>query len=112
MSTRSNIGYQDKKTKEFHYVYCHFDGYVDGVGSDLLNGVPTYEDAKTLVDKGDMSSVGSSYASRGEDFEKIKPKVVSKIGDTFENEYSYVFVDNEWLVSSDGESFKSLWNLC
>jgi hypothetical protein len=57
MSTRSNIivEHTDKTVKR---VYCHFDGYLEGVGATLLEHYNTQELAEALVVPGDMSSLG------------------------------------------------------
>ena len=48
MSTRCLVGYRDKDT--VHYIYCHFDGYVEkpGVGYTLFNH---YKDLNKIKDK-------------------------------------------------------------
>ena len=55
MSTRSNIGYMENG--KLTYIYCHFDGYLDGVGYTLLDNYNTLEQVKELVAMGDASSV-------------------------------------------------------
>ena len=54
MATRSRIGVMldDGSIKQ---VYCHFDGYVEGVGLTLIENYDTLEKAKTLISFGDMS---------------------------------------------------------
>jgi hypothetical protein len=54
MATRSRIGVMldDGSVKQ---VYCHFDGYVEGVGLTLVENYDTLEKAKTLISFGDMS---------------------------------------------------------
>lgn len=111
MATRSNIGYKDKKTGKYHFVYCHWDGYYEGVGQDLLDGFNSYSQAKTLVDGGDMSTTQESYTSKGENYEDLKPRIVNDMGDIFQEEYAYVFADEGWLGTEDGVNFKPLENL-
>lgn len=53
MSIRSLIGY--KKGKRVHYVYCHSDGYVDGVGEILRTNYKNIEKVKELIALGDLS---------------------------------------------------------
>ena len=57
MATRSRIGVMldDGSVKQ---VYCHFDGYVEGVGLTLIENYDSVELAKELINLGDMSSLG------------------------------------------------------
>lgn len=57
MSTRSVIGYV---TPDNHilFVYCHFDGYLSGVGKTLLEHYNTIERVVELVSNGAISSLG------------------------------------------------------
>lgn len=56
MSTRSYVGYvNDDFSGNISYV--HFDGYLDGVGADLLEEYNTWEDAQRLGNKGAMSTL-------------------------------------------------------
>lgn len=72
MATRSRIGvlYKDGTVKA---VYCHWDGYPEEVGSKLLEFYNSVEKVESLMEKGDMSSLGESpesceyYVDRGEE---------------------------------------------
>lgn len=56
MSTRSAI---IAKIGDFYYgIYCHFDGYVDGVGKVLHQHYQDAEKVKRLIELGDISSLG------------------------------------------------------
>lgn len=59
MSTHSYIGIENSNGT-VDYVYCHFDGYLDGVGKDLVN--MSREDVRTLVDAGDMRCIGEPFS--------------------------------------------------
>jgi hypothetical protein len=76
MSTRSLIGIENND-RTVTYVYCHFDGYPRGVGRDIA-GMGRKE-ARGLIAKGDMSSVGSSYHDRGEPWCEVCPKVAPDV---------------------------------
>lgn len=58
MATRSNIGMMlpDGKMK---FVYCHYDGYTEGVGATLLESYSTPELVSELLSFGDMSFLAS-----------------------------------------------------
>ena len=57
MATRSRIGVMldDGTIKQ---VYCHWDGYVGGVGLTLIENYDSIELAKELINLGDISSLG------------------------------------------------------
>lgn len=110
MSTRSNIAIklreEDCKNgvqrfgEEFHgpylQVYCHFDGYPNGVGRDLIEKKLTYDEALEFILKGDRSSTddGTSYYEwRDEAYENVKPKVMTVPNQ--EQEYLYLLEENE-----------------
>ena len=62
MATRSRIGVMldDGSVKQ---VYCHFDGYVEGVGLTLIENYDSIELAKQLINLGDMSSLGHKIST-------------------------------------------------
>lgn len=124
MSTRSAI---IRKVSEGQYegVYCHFDGYLEGVGQILLDH---YTDAKTvekLIALGDLSTLAENVApakgvkhsfdaraegvtvayhrDRGEEYHIVKgasvDDVQAKIG---HNGYIYVYENGEWWRWLDG----------
>lgn len=56
MSTRSAI--ICKTTHGYAGIYCHFDGYCDGVGRTLLEHYADPHKVRALIDLGDISSLG------------------------------------------------------
>lgn len=56
MATRSLIGavFGDK----LRFIYCHLDGYPEGVGALLITYYTDITKIKTLIDLGDISSLG------------------------------------------------------
>tara|TARA_B100000497_G_C7625810_1_gene376079 strand:- start:250 stop:615 length:366 start_codon:yes stop_codon:yes gene_type:complete len=107
MATRSRIAVEldDGTVKS---VYCHWDGYPNGVGQDLLNqDFSTTEQVERFIDEGSRSTVDESYyekygESRGEKLEK--PDVHSSVDDYYRSdieEYGYLFTnEGEWHVKS------------
>jgi hypothetical protein len=120
MSTRSAIGLKlaDGKVKA---IYCHWDGYLDGVGKILCNYYKDEETIKKLLDLGDLSGLGkipevdetywdaskfhhnydlcSTYASRGdEDTEAITFNNEEEYLDYYDLsvDYIYLFKDGKW----------------
>lgn len=57
MSTRSFI-HVHRADGLWARIYCHFDGYYEGVGQKLLNHYNSQELAEALVSLGDISSIG------------------------------------------------------
>lgn len=57
MSTRSYIA-KKNSDNTYTYSYCHFDGYVDGVGETLNSTYNTDEKIEELLSYGDMSILG------------------------------------------------------
>jgi hypothetical protein len=109
MSTRSSIAVESADGK-VSAVYCHFDGYLSGVGAALLEKHNTQEAAEALVALGDLSTVADSvkayHRDRGEEWEDVKPhqyanrveyfeRVAKEIGD---NGYRYLFADGAWHI--------------
>ena len=114
MSTRSLIGIKDDRG--ITYVYCHFDGYLAGVGTTLLENYKTEDVVNELVDGGDMSSVGETiktcafYADRGEDGTEARtiPADTADIKDVYYEcgqncwaDYVYLFEDGKWYYSRE-----------
>ena len=128
MSTRSLIGI--KRDGNITSIYCHFDGYLEGVGETLVNHYDTEEKIDALLEHGDMSCLGEDikscefYKDRGEDdvdaqtlYEKD-----NREGDSVENryyisgqhcwaDYVYLFKDGKWYYAFecvDNEKMKGL----
>ena len=106
MSTRSMIGVMEKDGS-VKAIYCHFDGYLDGVGYTLLNN---YDEAKTrdLIERGDISSLGPNikgspaypdthYKGFTDDLDYLD-YCWNKSGWI---EFAYLLCDGEWLVSTN-----------
>jgi hypothetical protein len=108
MATRSRIAIenQDGTVKS---IYCHFDGYLRGVGKTLFNHYDS-EKLEKLIELGDISSLDEStedtvayHRDRNEDLDF---KTFPNVEDLFENgfnsgeEYVYCLTkDGIWLVN-------------
>jgi hypothetical protein len=66
MGTRSTIAleFADGTVEQ---VYCHWDGYLSGVGAELRSDYSDPFALRELIDGGDMSTIGSPYTDRGEE---------------------------------------------
>jgi hypothetical protein len=108
MSTRSRIAIENQDGTVTS-VYCHFDGYVKGVGKTLFENY-NRETTEQLVELGDLSQLNEStettiaYArDRGED---LKKTIYIDVEELFEMnsrgglDYVYCLTkDNIWLVN-------------
>ena len=87
-------------------IYCHWDGYPEGVGAGLEKNFNDYEKALNLTLGGFCSVIIEDkikrYATRkSEEWKYIKPqqadtakKLISTVGDWAE--YAYIFEDGKW----------------
>lgn len=119
MSTRSAI--LQKTENGYRGIYCHFDGYEEGVGATLLEHYQDEDKITRLLDLGSISSLdervepvgkhsydipekGTTIAYHRDRGEKEQPAiegptveaVAPKIG---HNGYVYVWEDGEWTVN-------------
>ena len=108
MSTRSNIAIllrpedrnKDFKTpwgevvnangKKYLYVYCHNDGYPEGVGADLINMFDRakYEKALRYILRGDRSTTDLSYWDWRK--EQCAPDAADTEEEMYQNDYLYI----------------------
>ena len=63
MSTRSAIGFIEYDNS-ITGIYCHFDGYYEGVGQTLLEHYNDVEKVEDLLDLGDLSALGSEIGHK------------------------------------------------
>ena len=107
MATRSRIAIENQDGT-VDSIYCHFDGYLEGVGKTLFNHYDQ-EKLEKLLELGDISSLGESTIDtvaycrdRGED---LKFQSFKNIEELFEDgfgsgvEYVYCLTKHGiWLV--------------
>jgi hypothetical protein len=126
MSTRSAIGTEDENG-QIKAVYCHFDGYLSGVGLTLLKSYNDIEKIQELISLGGISSLGDEIGEK-HDFDKCPKNVTNFYGrdrdeegmeaKTFDSradminwfddsEFYYVFTEGRWLYSK-GRNFMEL----
>ena len=113
MATRSRIAIE-REDGSVKSIYCHYDGYLSGVGKTLFNHYDK-EKLEKLIELGDISSLEDSTEStvaycrdRGED---LYFKTFPNVEDLFENgfnsgeEYVYCLTkDGIYLVNECGSS--------
>ena len=62
MSTRSMIAFNNGST--ITAIYCHFDGYLEGVGKTLMNYWNDIEKVEALMELGDLSVLGTEIGEK------------------------------------------------
>lgn len=104
MSTRSVIAIKNEDNT-FDAIYCHFDGYPEGVGKTLKDHYNSKELARALINKGGLSTLDKDlessvfYTSRGEQLKKYHEdsfEALNKLCGDLWGEYLYVFQDGKW----------------
>ena len=114
MSTRSRIAIENQNGSVTS-IYCHFDGYISGVGKLLKEYYTTQAKVEALIELGDISSLDMTPSStityhrdRNEDLCKTSYLCVEDLFDLgFQSgeEYVYCFTKNNiWLVNEVGSN--------
>jgi hypothetical protein len=80
-------------------IYCHWDGYPEGVGEDLLRDFNSYDEALKLILEGDHSTPYEPYTGRGESWVSNRPD--QRTEPRCEEEYLYVFKDGKWKMPAE-----------
>ncbi len=115
MSTRSTIKIVRKDGTE-KAIYCHFDGYIEGVGVTLQLAYNTAEKVEKLLELGDLSTLGyytepdpaREHSFDGERQENVCVAYHRDRGEAFrqsnsKQEYNYTFNEEQavWYVSEE-----------
>ena len=112
MSTRSRIAIENQNGSVTS-VYCHFDGYISGVGKTLEKHYTDRSVVEGLIELGDISTLGESTEDtvaycrdRGEPFDQQTNQSVPNLFNCIYQsgeEFIYCFTkDGIWLVSDGG----------
>lgn len=112
MSTRSAI--IQKTADGYRGIYCHHDGYIQGVGRALIeeNEYSTDEAVSALIERGHMSSISAwpdecePYAEMdralSQDNDPFFGDTIAEVADQIgHNGYVYVWEDGEWTVNGE-----------
>jgi hypothetical protein len=110
MATRSTIAleFADGTVQQ---IYCHWDGYLSGVGAELVSDYSDPFALRDLIAEGDTSTIGEPYTNRGEELVIRKYKDFDEYrAECQKEEYDYILrnIDGKavWFVScgaSEGE---------
>lgn len=90
--------------KKYLGIYCHFDGYPDGVGKELVDNYSDFSKVFNLILGGNCSVILDKrvrrYATReGESWKYIQPRQLDRIQKVSDDsEYLYVFMSNRWYL--------------
>ena len=119
MSTRSRIGIQNPNGS-VSSIYCHFDGYPEGVGATLNEHYSNRQKLNMLINLGDISILGENVSTmdkhsfnnpkegvtvayhrdRGEELRSAKvDNSLEMFKNTFGESYGYVYtLEGKWVT--------------
>lgn len=127
MATNCRIGMEYRKengTLEIKSIYCHFDGYLQGVGNQLKENYDTREKVDEVIALGDISYLAEKLVPRGHHTFDIPEEGVTVAyhrdrGEAFHQgshstqkdyfrrsyeQYVYLFTEaGDWLISDGRE---------
>jgi len=105
MATRCYIVDKLSETA-FEAIYCHWDGYPEGVGATLASHYKTDEKVEELIRNGDLSSLGDTIKESSVFYSDTEIGHPASVHKTFEEvlesaknvgcEYVYVFAEGVW----------------
>jgi hypothetical protein len=105
MSTNCTVAIQNEDGSVTG-IYNHWDGYLSGVGAELLKTYNTERSVKELIMLGDCSTIVNNveayHRDRDEDWKNVAPRVhddYSAFIDVMGQEYNYLFDKGVWMVS-------------
>lgn len=95
MSTRSLIGI--KQGKLYKYIYCHFDGYPEGIGKELKTYYNSKKLAEDLINLGDLESIDDGVATLIEGGRRPRVSRLDQLPDLGQ-EFVYIWEDDKWSI--------------
>ncbi|MEK6884182.1 MAG: hypothetical protein AABY22_31420 [Nanoarchaeota archaeon] len=109
MSTRSNIGiiHEDETVT---FIYCHYDGYLECVGTILYENYSNLEKLYELMELGSISSLGSNIGTK-HSFDNCPQDETNSYGrDRGEKDVSSRTLSNKYEVKKVMEEFLYLYD--
>lgn len=106
MSTRSRIGMLNLDGT-ISSIYCHHDGYLEGVGETLVKYWNDLNDIIELIANGDISSLGENlddtkfYNDGSKSIISLSERLYMQ-EDSDDIEYYYLYKDNRWYFAQPG----------
>jgi len=125
MSTNSRVSIQ-LKNRKIKSIFVHWDGYLSGVGQDLLDFYNTEEKLNELLELGNLSVLGTSIGKKvdfnkfdsrenkqclayGRDRGEDESEAIEHLDSEYEREYNYLFKNGIWLFRKwDKKIYKEL----
>jgi hypothetical protein len=112
MATRSNIA-KINKDGMIEYVYCHNDGYLEGVGRILKFDYKNLTTVNKILSRGDLSVLSNTvensnfyHRDRGDKKADCKKRVIdfnTFISDCLQ-EYNYILKNKKWYYVKYGQT--------
>ncbi len=102
MATRSLIGIENNDGTITH-IYCHFDGYVEGVGKVLLQHYRTEDRIREMLSHGDRSSLSEDVASSV--YSIKSDAVTSTAWSDAGQDYVYLWRKGHWIYRDWHDDF-------
>lgn len=110
MSTQSTISIETPEG--IRSIYCHYDGYLEHVGSILKEHYDTLEKVNALIDLGAISSLSKdlemTVAYHRDRKEPLRIQQMSFLGNIDAENYNYVFKDGVWSYWCKGYYFTNM----
>lgn len=100
MSTRSFIGVRNTN-ESIDYIYCHFDGYPEGVGATLIEHYADFSQVNELMKLGDLSILGKFIGEKQDFDNRIKDYCLAYGRDRGETGVSVSTTTLEKVISND-----------
>ena len=104
MGTHAMIGIWDEDTGEVTASYVHYDGYIEGVGAELVENYNNKWRANVVATGGYLSALSENYVdSRNTAVHSDKPVYFSSVEDYFAEGFEYAGA--QYLYLWDGEAW-------
>lgn len=104
MGTAAMIGIYDKKSGEVTASYCHYDGYLEGVGRTLDEHYNSQYDAEVVAKGGYMSALYEDYLTTREEAVHSESAMVYKSIEAYSTRGAQ-YSGADYLYLWDGEAW-------
>jgi len=119
MGTHAMIGTWNPETNEVTASYCHYDGYVEGVGKTLVDSYNNELLASTVATGGYLSSLSNDYArARAESVHVDPAETYSSVEEYLKEgwdyasaHYLYLWDGEAWFVAGRRDKFTDVETL-
>ena len=101
--------------KQYLAIYCHFDGYPEGVGKALLSNFRNYKTILNLILGGELSYITEKTVLHYTAWRRetgVEPKQYDNIDELhdsgYEMEFNYLFKGRKWYWNDGSIEWKGL----